>query len=292
MKKILSIVFIFCFIFYFGIYSVKAIAFRNLSYNVTISASVGDYYLNLSGYIAPYASIVLTSNGTFIRATVADENGNFSISQVLIRKGFSTFCLQAIDFKRIGESYTCFNINPATGSITMSDIFLPPTLGLSRTEIAAGGTVQVFGYSMPNALVTLFLNNGKKITTYANQEGYYEFKLENVEAGTYQMYTRANWDEKDSLEPTKKAELRALNWWEQFVAFLEEIWDKVYKFFTSISLGPLWFGLPLIVIITTFILKIWPEKFSFVWESKLLALIPFFRRRKKKHLHHDWFIGY
>ncbi|MBU2632290.1 hypothetical protein KKG52_01110 [Patescibacteria group bacterium] len=291
MKRLLPILITF-FVFVFSFVSpIRAAAINSVAYNVQVSASVGDFYLNLSGYIAPYASIVLTSNGTFIRATVADENGNFSISQVLIRKGFATFCLQAIDFKRIGESYTCFNIKPATGSITMTDIFLPPTLGLSRTEVAAGGTVQAFGYSMPGALVTLYLSDGRKLTTYADSTGYYVFNLENIKAGKYQMYTKAQWSEKESLEPTKKVELKALNWWEQFIAFVTEIWNKVYDFFTSFSLGPLWLGVPLIVTITTFILKLWPERFTFIYNSKLFALIPFFRK-KKKHLHHDWLIGY
>src|ERR1035437_3160478 len=102
------------------------------SLGTTVQASVGEFYLNLSGFVSPFASIVLSSDGVLMRTTIADEKGNFSIPQVLIKMGFSHFCLDAIDFKRIGESYTCFTIPPATDSVTMNNIFLPPTLGLSR----------------------------------------------------------------------------------------------------------------------------------------------------------------
>ena len=54
-----------------------------------VSAKVGDFYLNLSGYVSPFSSIILTSDGVFIRATTADQYGNFSISEVLIKSGFS-----------------------------------------------------------------------------------------------------------------------------------------------------------------------------------------------------------
>ena len=289
MKRFLPILIVFgIYLFTFSVGSL-ARAYPSAPESVMVSATLGEFYLNLSGFISPYASIVLTSDGVFLRATVADSNGNFYISSVLIKKGFSHFCLDAIDFKRIGESYTCFDIPPAEGSVTMKDIFLPPTLGLSRTEIGAGGDATVFGYSMPRALVKIHFN-GNLLTTYADETGYYEFKLKNVAAGKYQLYATAEFDNKQSLEPTKKAELRALSWWEQVVVYIKDIYGKIYRYLTSLSLGPLWLGIPIIISIIILILKIWPEKFTFIYNSKLFAWLP--RRKNKKHLHHDWFIGY
>jgi len=259
------------------------------SANVTVSGSVGTAYLNVSGYIAPYASIVLTSDGVFYRATVADKYGYFSISQVLIKEGFSHFCLEAIDIKRIGESITCFKFPPAKGGIDMKDIFLPPTLGLSRTEIGEGGTVIASGYSMPGAKVTLHLSNGKFLTTTADSSGYYEFKLENIQAGKYELYPTAEYNNKQSLEPTNRAKLTALTLWEQLLAFIRNLFDKVWRFLASLSLGPLWIGIPIIISIIILVLKIWPEKFTFIYNNRLIALLP---GRKKKKLHHSWFIGY
>lgn len=260
--------------------------------NSTVSAQVGEFYLNLSGWISPFASVVLYSDGIFLRATVADQYGNFSISGVLIKSGFSSFCLDAIDFRRIGESYTCFNIPPATGSVTMTDIFLPPTLALQKNEIAEGSSTLAFGYTMPGALVTLYLSNGEKLTTYADSTGFYEFVIKDLKAGTYSVYARAVYKNKQSLSPTKKLQLKSLSWWEQFLAFLKDLWNKILKFLTNLALGPLWLAIPSIILIIILILKIWPEKFTFIYTNKVIVFFTELLRKPKKNLHHSWWMGY
>ncbi|MCL5433044.1 MAG: hypothetical protein M1524_02920 [Patescibacteria group bacterium] len=257
--------------------------------DVNVTASVGEFYLNLSGWISPFASVVLTTlDGVFIRSTVADAGGNFYISQVLIKKGFPGFCLIAIDYHGLGESTTCFNFPPAKGSITMKNIFLPPTLGLSKTEIAAYSTVIAFGYTMPFATVTLYLSNGQKLITTADANGYYEFKLEGLGPGLYKMYSKAFYNDKESLAPTKEIVLKALSLWEQFVAFLKMIGDKIVKFVTSLVIWPLLIAVPLIILIIILIFKLWPERFTSIYNNKVVIFL--FRRGKK--LHHSWWVGY
>lgn len=138
MKIILPVIIVFFLVL--SLFNPIGASAASKSGSTQVFGSIGEFYLNISGFISPFASIVMTSDGVFIRAIVADENDNFSISEVLIKKGFSHFCLDAIDFKRIGKSYTCFSFPPAEADITMTDIFLPPTLGLSREEIANGQT--------------------------------------------------------------------------------------------------------------------------------------------------------
>jgi len=262
------------------------------AFKVTAQAQVGNFYLNLSGYISPYASVVLTIDGIFARATVADAGGNFSISGVLIKKGFSHFCLEAVDFKRLGDSYTCFDIPPAKGEVTMKEIFLPPTLGLSKNVIAEGGETLAYGYTMPGAEVTLYLSNGQKLTAFADQTGYYVFHIKNLKAGKYNLYARSIYNHKESLAPTKTVQLRALSWWEQLIAFLQSILKNIQKFFSSWALGPLWIGLPILILIIILILKLWPEKFTFIYQSRLIIFFTRAFRKPKKPLHHAWWLGY
>ncbi len=285
MKKALPIL-----LFFVSLFNIVAPA--SASFRVPVQAQVGKFYLNLSGYISPYASVVLTIDGVFIRATVADAGGNFSISGVLIKEGFSKFCLEAVDFKRLGDSFTCFNVPPAKGNVTMTEIFLPPTLGLSKNVIAEGGETLAFGYTMPGAEVTLYLSNGQKLTTFADNTGYYIFHIKGLKAGKYNLYARAVYNDKQSLAPTKTVELRALSLWEQIVAFIKNIIDKIIKFFSSWALGPLWIALPILILITILILKIWPEKFTFIYQSRLIIFFTKAFRKPKKPLHHAWFIGY
>lgn len=261
------------------------------NFKVPVKASVGEFYLNVSGWISPFATVVMTTpDGTFIRSTVADEFGNFYFPQILINRGFSGFCLTAIDFKRLGESYTCFSFPPAKDDITMRDIFLPPTLGLSRSEVPAGSSVKAFGYTMPFAIVTLDIN-GVKLTTTADKNGYYEFDLTNLKAGIYKLFATAQYKGKTSLSPSKYVQLKALSLWEQFLAFIRDLWKKIVRLFTSIGLGPLWLGLPILILIIILILKLWPERFTFIYENRIAQ---FFTKlfRKEKRLHHWWWAGY
>jgi hypothetical protein len=145
---------------------------------------------------------------------------------------------------------------------------------------------------MPGALVTLFLSNGQKLQTYADQTGYYEFTIKGLKAGKYNLYARAEYKNKQSLKPTKTLELRALSLWEQFIEFLKDLWEKILKFLRDLSLGPLWLVVPLLIIITTLILRIWPEKFTFIYQSRLIIFFTDLFRKPKHHLHHDWFVGY
>lgn len=247
-----------------------------------VSATVGELTLSVSGFISPYASIVMaTKDGVFLRAAVADEKGNFSISQVLIKKGFANFCLSAIDFKRIGESTTCFSFPPAQQSITMNNLFLPPTLGLSKTEVAEGAPVLAFGYTMPGATVTLHLSNGKTITATADAAGYYSFNLKDLKAGKYDLYTKAQYKEKESLAPTKKLQLKSLSFWEQIMAFFRNLWKKLLSVITAIALGPLWLAIPILILIIILLRKLYPDRFNSA-----------FRFSRKEKLHHAWFIGY
>lgn len=255
---------------------------------VRVSARIGDFYLNLSGYASPFASVILTSNGVFYRSTVADKNGFWSIKDIIISKNFNSFCLQHVDFKNIGESTTCFNIPPATGDIEKKEIFLPPTIGLQRSQITAGGNAVVFGYTMPNSTVTIHLQNGKTYTVTADETGYYELTLKNLPAGTYELYATANYNGKASENPSNTLRLVALSWWQQIIVWIKELFQWLWSVITGLGLGPLWLVLPLIPLIIFLIIKIWPEKFTAIYDSRIFIM---FNPRSKK-LHHAWFVGY
>ena len=244
------------------------------SLNTSVSGRVGEFFLDVSGYISPYASVILTSDGVVLRATVADSKGNFYISQVLINSGFSHFCLEAVDYKQIGSSETCMTIPPATGSVEIKNIFLPPTIAVQKKEIAEGSPAIVYGYTMPGAEVKLFLSNKQTITTTADETGFYRFEINNLKAGKYSLYARAYYKDKESLTPAKKIELKSLSWWEQIIAFIKDLLSKIWLYLTSLSLGPLWLAIPIIILIIILIFKLLPRGIV----------------RPKEHIHHYWMV--
>ena len=252
--------------------------------DVEINATVGDFYLSVSGYISPYASVVLYGeNDTILRSGVADAGGNFFISQVLIRRGFSGFCLLAVDFRQLGQSKTCIAIPPATGNVTMTDIFLPPTVGISRAQIGIGDSAQVFGYTMPGATVIIHVSNGVILTTTADSAGYYELLVPSLPTGTFDIYATATYQGIDSLSPSSRVQVLVLSLTGQGLSWLAKLWKQIMQLLTSI--GWLWLLLLLIALIIYLIYKLWPEKFAFL--TKYLH-----KRKPEARLHDWWWVGY
>lgn len=255
--------------------------------SVTVSAHVGAYRLNLSGYASPFASIILRSGGIFYRSTTADERGYWEIDDISINKDFSSFCLEHIDFRNLGSSTACFSVPPAKEDISKQNLFLPPTIALQRSEITAGGNAVVFGYSMPSSKVTIHLQNGKTYEVTADEHGYYQLTLKNLPAGTYELFATAVYQGQTSASPTTTVRLTALTWWQQILKWLHDLFNWLWSVLTGLGLGPLWLILPLIPVILYLIVKIWPEQFTFIYDSQIYV---FFHPQKK--LHHAWFVGY
>ena len=176
---------------------------------------------------------------------------------------------------------------PATGNIEKRDIFLPPTIGLQRSEITAGGNAVIFGYTMPGASVTIHLNNGKSYVVTADETGYYELTLTSLEAGTYELYATAVYKGKLSERPSNTVRLVALSWLQQIIVWIKRFFEWLWRLLTGLGLGPLWLVIPLIPLIIYLIVRIWPESFTFIYNSEIYT---FFHKRRK--LHHAWFVGY
>jgi len=251
------------------------------SKGTVVSATVGTYHLSVTGYQSPYASIILkTQNGIFLASTTADSKGYFSISNILINSSVLTYCFQAVDFKRIGESDACITLaGPITSDITKNNIFLPPTIGLSKKQINAGQDAVIYGYSMPGA--TVYLNiEGKVLTLTADATGYYTYIYKNVPEGVFRISTTASFNDVNSLAPTNNVILEALSPIQQITNIGKKVVQKTKKVvpfnllpFFLIALG---FLIAIGFLLYKLRLRIW------------VIFIDFLRRRKK--MHHDWFL--
>ncbi len=233
------------------------------STSTTVKAMVGKDYLSVSGFASPFASIVMSTNSIFMASTVADQNGNFSMKDILINEGFSKFCLETIDFKRIGDSFTCIEIPPAKENAVRKNILLPPTLGLTGRSIRLGSSIFAQGFTMPGAKVRVKIGSGLYIETKANQDGFYKSEVKSLPVGTYFLIASANYHQEDSTPPLRSKELLSIS--------TGEIVKKNFPLLLIIIL----------IVITTIIL--------------VIILLRFYKKRTKKeisHLHHFWFLGF
>lgn len=233
-----------------------------------IKAQVNGRLLTISGFIAPYASVGLSSGGRTLRTTVADATGKFRIENVLVWKDFKDFCLDSVDWKRLGESYSCFTVPQTLQNIVFSDILLPPTIGISSKEITQGHDVMIFGFTMPNAVVTIHLNEFETLTVTADSEGYYSYVLKDVKVGTYQLIAGAVYQGKTSVPSLKPVILKAIALTARAIKTVERNW-VIIALLTGV-----------VLLITTI---------SFIkWRKQILKRFGI----RYGELHHAWFVGY
>lgn len=284
--KTLSVLILFVF---FSVSPVFAFPAGHLPVNV--SAAVGQFYVDLSGSIAPYASVVLTTNGTVLQSTVADSKGYFSLQHVLVKQGFDAYCLTAIDVKRLGQSEACFTTPAITGTYTHSDIFLPPTIGLFRTEIQVGSNAVIWGYSMPGATVSVHASDGKVYTVATDSTGYYEVRPLIATAGTYDLYATAALQNQQSATPTNKVTLIALTFSQEINKNVGNWLHNLLTWLFNLPIGPLWIALPILILIFIFWRKLKAEPGRGKIKGKKKEILFFDRLLRPRTLHHSWMKG-
>ncbi len=246
---------------------------RTNAQSTKLQASVGKYYFSVSGFVSPFASIVMSSNSIFMGSTVADPKGNFSIQKVLVNEGFSEFCLEAIDIKKIGDSYTCFKISPLSSDGKKENIFLPPTMGLSGKKINPGSSIFASGYSMPNAKVILNISKDIIIEVIADANGFYKYEIKDLPVGKYSLFATARYEKKDSEKPSGKKDFESLS--------AGELISKNLPFVLLIVL----IGLIILILLIILLSKKVRNKIRGVLGKK-----SFSKKKEISHLHHDWFL--
>jgi hypothetical protein len=200
----------------------------------------------------------------------------------LINNSVATYCFQAVDFKRIGISESCITIpGPFSGDVSYKDIFLPPTIGLSKKEINAGQDGIIFGYSMPGAVVLLNIE-GKVISVTADENGYYTYIYKNVPVGVFTISATAKLGDANSLAPTNDVTLTSLSFNQQITEegkkVVEKVKQKVPFDFLPFILLALAFLVAIGILLYKLRLRLW------------VIAIDFLRRKKK--MHHDWFLDH
>lgn len=280
MKRFLPVI---IFFFVFGAVFQNVSAQRGVipgNFPVNVNAQVGEFYINISGYTSPFASIIMTVDGEFVRSASADQNGVFYISQIFVKKGFSHFCLAATDFKRLGESEACLDIEPVYSTRDIKDIFLPPTIGLLKKQVNAGEDAQIYGYSVPNSTVIIKTKDGDTYTVQTDSTGYYSYTIKNAKAGTYVFTASGRFNSLDSLPPTKEVTLNVLSVPEQIQEKTQKFTQKAASILNSTLIGFIIFLLLLILIIIILIMLLRPGILRAIFD----------KLKRKKRLHHDWFL--
>jgi len=209
---------------YFLFLPLQADAITNpVSYEITISAAIGEPKLTLFGYTSPNALVQLDGQRVS-EEVIAEQNGYFFFDRVFLPRPnpqYPELCLTSIDTRSRISFPTCLPPLPlGPFDITVGPVLLPPTITLSRGSFLPKEQIVAEGLTIPNSGVMIFLANdaAKKsfisrlvpaafaytlpqYQTQADQNGRFEFNLPTIKKSNWKIFAGAIWQN----SPTPKS---------------------------------------------------------------------------------------
>jgi len=194
-----------------------------VSYEINVSASIGEGKLTLFGYTSPNALVQLDGQRVS-EEVIAGQNGYFFFDRIFLPRPnpqYPELCLTSIDTQSRLSFPTCLPPLP-TGpfDISVGPVLLSPTLSLSKGSFLPKEQIVAEGLTIPNSEVIIYLANdaAKKsfisrlvpaafaytlpqYKTQANQNGHFEFNLPTIKKANWKIFAGANWQN----SPTPKS---------------------------------------------------------------------------------------
>ena len=131
--------------------------------DVTITAIVPETTVTFSGFAPASSTVTIKEGGSSIGTATTSPGGTFT-KTIISSPGLHDFSLYYTDTAGRTTPETYFNgINlPAHVDTPVSNIHLPPTIALSKSQISQGESTLVFGQGAPGSTVHVFLNGAEK----------------------------------------------------------------------------------------------------------------------------------
>jgi len=174
--KFLIVVFSFSFLVFRFSSSAQAVT-NPISYEITVSATIGESRLTLFGWTSPQ-SLVELQGQRVSESVIANDQGYFFFDRILlpaprsprsasgvgeVEPTYPELCLTSIDTQSRASFPTCLPPLPRqlAGSFDMSigPVLLPPTLNLSKGSFLPNEQAIAQGLTIPNSEVNIFLAN-------------------------------------------------------------------------------------------------------------------------------------
>jgi len=132
------------------------------SYQITVSAAIGESHLTLFGYTSPNALVQLEGQRVS-EQVIADQNGYFFFDRIFLPKPnplYPELCLTSVDTQSRISFPTCLPSLPTEPlNIIIGPVLLSPTLILSKGNFLPKEQIVAKGLTIPNSEVMIFLAN-------------------------------------------------------------------------------------------------------------------------------------
>lgn len=210
------------------------------SFEITVSASIGEPKLTLFGYSSPNSLIQLQGERV-AEETIANESGYFLFDRIFLplpNPDYPELCLNAIDTESRTSFPTCLPALPlGPYDISVGPVLLSPTISLEKGYFLPKELINAQGLTIPNTEVTIFLANeagGKKsllskiqkilspiVLAYslpqykikADAQGRFDFNLPTVKQTNWRLFASSQFQGSPSPK-SNSLSFKVLNWWE------------------------------------------------------------------------------
>jgi len=149
----------------------------------------------IKGKAYPLSSITVLQDGRVAATTIADSQANFTVGITDMTPGIYTFSAWALDKQGRRSITFSFTTNIAKDmTTTISGIFLPPTIELSKALLQKGETFNVLGQTAPGSDISIFVNSPeivKKTQAGADGTWFYAFDTTLLEEGSHTARAKA-----------------------------------------------------------------------------------------------------
>lgn len=199
-----------------------------ISYDTSVTATIGEYTFILFGYTSPYALVTLDGVGTFDQ-TYANGKGYFSF-----KNRFSPFtnreaCLSAKDQLGRVSRHTCLPPFPLNRNVNIGPVLLAPTISFNRKNYFIGDQVVLTGQTIPNTNVKLSFFIDEKaslftlvkpayavafpaLETKADAKGAYSVIAPSSYTDVFRVFSQADFENQASPQSVELS-VRILPWW-------------------------------------------------------------------------------
>ena len=240
------------------------------SYELTVSASIGEGRLTLFGYTSPQALVQLQGRQV-AEEVIAGKNGYFFFDRIFLPRPnpqYPELCLNSIDTQSRISFPNCLPPLPTEPfDMSIGPVLLPPTFTLTKGSFLPQEQVVASGLTIPNSKVMIYLANDvtrkslfsrlvpetfaynlPQYQTQSDQDGRFEFNLPTIKRSNWKIFAGANWQN----SPTPKSNtlnFKIQSWWE----WLWLVITNVFGAFLRLTKPYLW----LVVILLEIIMAIW-----------------------------------
>jgi len=231
---------------------IKAASITNPSYEVKISATIGEPKLTVFGYSSPN-SLVKLEGERVSEQTIAGKDGYFFFDRIFLpnpNPDYPELCLTAIDTQSRISFPTCLPELPLGLYLTeIGPVLLPPTISLEKGVLLPQDQIKAEGLTIPNTEVVIFLANEQvrnnnslgKIFRFnafayslpqyqikADEKGQFEFSLPTIKPNNWRLFAAA----KFQGSPTPKSNnlnFKVLTWWKWLLLMIANFWGAFLR---------------------------------------------------------------